>query len=56
MQYPPKVKNLQIGYLNSEPEILVKDNYRLEKEEPNIIFALCCGTKSSPAVSTSTFR
>lgn len=55
MQHPSKVNNLQTGNLNREQEILVKNSYGLEKEEPNIIFALCCGTKSSPAVSTSTF-
>lgn len=55
MQHPSKVNNLQTRNLNREQEILVKNGYGLEKEEPNIIFALCCGTKSSPAVSTSTF-
>jgi Protein of unknown function, DUF547 len=56
MQYPPKVKNLQMSNLKIEPGILVKDNYGLEKEEPNIIFALCCATKYSPAVSSNTCR
>ncbi|KAF3335206.1 Rho GTPase-activating protein 7 [Carex littledalei] len=50
MQHPSKVNNSQTGNLNSEQEILVKNSYGLEKEEPNIIFALCCGTKSSPAL------
>ncbi|KAJ4778683.1 hypothetical protein LUZ62_062940 [Rhynchospora pubera] len=50
MQYPPRVKNLQTQNLNGEQEMLIKKTYGLEKEEPNIIFALCCGTKSSPAL------
>ncbi|XP_078154784.1 uncharacterized protein LOC144550682 [Carex rostrata] len=50
MQHPSKVNNLQTRNLNREQEILVKNSYGLEKEEPNIIFALCCGTKSSPAL------
>ena len=31
----------------------VRELYGLKSSEPNIIFALCCGIRSSPAVSTS---
>ena len=31
----------------------VREVYGLKSSEPNIIFALCCGIRSSPAVSTS---
>ena len=31
----------------------VRELYGLKSSEPNILFALCCGIRSSPAVSTS---
>lgn len=33
--------------------MIVGELYGLETPDPNIIFALCCGTRSSPAVSTA---
>jgi putative lipase involved disintegration of autophagic bodies len=30
----------------------VRELYGLKTSEPNILFALCCGIRSSPAVST----
>ncbi|KAJ4979111.1 hypothetical protein NE237_009891 [Protea cynaroides] len=33
-----------------EKEAIVRSIYGLESPEPNLIFALCCGTRSSPAV------
>lgn len=35
-----------------EKETLVRHAYGLEYPEPNITFALCRGSRSSPAVST----
>lgn len=35
-------------------EDLVREVYGLENTDPNVVFALCCGTRSSPAVRTYT--
>ncbi|KAF8039924.1 hypothetical protein BT93_B2214 [Corymbia citriodora subsp. variegata] len=35
-------------------EELVREVYGLESTDPNVAFALCCGTRSSPAVRTYT--
>ncbi|KAH6814647.1 hypothetical protein C2S51_023665 [Perilla frutescens var. frutescens] len=35
-------------------EMILHDLYGLKSSDPNIIFALCCGTRSSPAVKTYT--
>ncbi|KAL0460171.1 UNVERIFIED_CONTAM: hypothetical protein Slati_0644300 [Sesamum latifolium] len=35
-------------------EIIVRELYGLETPDPNITFALCCGTRSSPAVKIYT--
>jgi hypothetical protein len=34
-----------------DKEAVVRKLYGLESMDPNITFALCCGTRSSPAVS-----
>jgi len=36
-----------------EKESVVRELYGLEFVDPNVTFALCCGTRSSPAVSSS---
>jgi hypothetical protein len=35
-----------------EEEQAVREVYGLKTSEPNILFALCCGIRSSPAVSS----
>ncbi|KAL0436409.1 UNVERIFIED_CONTAM: hypothetical protein Sradi_0348800 [Sesamum radiatum] len=39
---------------NDSKEIIVRELYGLETPDPNITFALCCGTRSSPAVKIYT--
>ncbi|KAL0390084.1 UNVERIFIED_CONTAM: hypothetical protein Scaly_0365500 [Sesamum calycinum] len=39
---------------NDCKEIIVRELYGLEMPDPNITFALCCGTRSSPAVKIYT--
>lgn len=34
-----------------EKESIVRELYGLESMDRNVLFALCCGTRSSPAVS-----
>ncbi|XP_042047105.1 uncharacterized protein LOC121792992 isoform X2 [Salvia splendens] len=43
-----------LGKENESKEMIVGDLYGLETPDPNIIFALCCGTRSSPAVKIYT--
>ncbi|KAL1542712.1 hypothetical protein AAHA92_19766 [Salvia divinorum] len=43
-----------LGKENESKETIVGDLYGLETPDPNIIFALCCGTRSSPAVKIYT--
>lgn len=37
-------------------EGIVQERYGLDPSEPNVTFALCCGTHSSPAVRNPNFR
>ncbi|KAK9158476.1 hypothetical protein Scep_005050 [Stephania cephalantha] len=45
-----KLKNIHWKGADSEKEFIIRNIYGLESLEPNVTFALCCGTRSSPAV------
>ena len=51
----PKLIECQAYWKNgkSEEEAMMQSVYGLEWSEPLITFALCCGSWSSPAVSSS---
>uniref|UniRef100_A0A0A0LSP4 DUF547 domain-containing protein n=1 Tax=Cucumis sativus TaxID=3659 RepID=A0A0A0LSP4_CUCSA len=43
-------KPMSINKEDDNKEAIVRKLYGLESSEPNVTFALCCGTRSSPAV------
>ncbi|KAL0533994.1 hypothetical protein IC582_028271 [Cucumis melo] len=43
-------KPMSINIEDDNKEAIVRKLYGLESSEPNVTFALCCGTRSSPAV------
>ncbi|KAK9168730.1 hypothetical protein Syun_000870 [Stephania yunnanensis] len=45
-----KLKDVHWKGADSEKEFIIRNIYGLESLEPNVTFALCCGTRSSPAV------
>ncbi|KAJ3678597.1 hypothetical protein LUZ60_002400 [Juncus effusus] len=54
LRQPSKMRDLRKEILKGEKEyekeIMIQNLYGMEKEEQNLIFAVCCGTKSSPAL------
>ncbi|CAN4119289.1 unnamed protein product [Withania somnifera] len=42
------------GEKNNDKESIVRELHGLESFDPNVMFALCCGTRSSPAVKIYT--
>lgn len=48
---PPLLLQVHRKVEKDAKEDLVREVYGLENTDPNVTFALCCGTRSSPAVS-----
>lgn len=49
-----KPADSQVKQTVDAKEMILHDLYGLKSSDPNIVFALCCGTRSSPAVKTYT--
>ncbi|POO01194.1 Ternary complex factor MIP1, leucine-zipper [Trema orientale] len=47
---PSSMKEASKTGENDDKESVVRELYGLESTDPNVTFALCCGTRSSPAV------
>lgn len=54
LKQPSRRKEAYVNSDKDEPEDVVRNIYGLEHPEPNIAFALCSGTRSSPSVKIYT--